>query len=599
MDKSRASLFAGTLVAIAAIISFVAPQILFGATILTTNASDSLTVFRQNSNANFAELNSQKLELSDLDGIDFFSTTSADHWKTQRDFFSTTSVSYWKSVTDLFSTTSNDYWKTQHDFFSTTSADYLLSTYTKGFFFSTTSADHWKSVSSFFSTTSASYFLSQNQGAAFSTTSADAWRDTRNFFSTTSADYHFSTKSIEDLSDVAAMTENYGDILYWNGSTWADIATSSLGISGGGSSFAYLFPGNATTTGLGIYASTTIGAGTPTTGLTIFGNATTTGNTLVNGNATTSGALHVGTMLSIEQPGYGLSYNFGTLQFRINGSTEITLSSTSFSPSNDGNALGSGTNAWSDLFLASGGVINWANGDVTLTHSTGNLALSSGLTAASTTISGTTTTSRLNVTGGINLLGEYFTNFTTYVRSLFSAGTGLSYSAGQFAINLAANLAWTGAHDFGGATSLEAPNGSSPTVDAIGEFGVDTSENEWIYATSTNSAAPAVLKPFVTISGGHATSTWVGTTTQLLGPAPYPGYIKLGRCDMISGTVGVSIYDGTNRANYMTASSTVGTFSYSTNNSFTTGEPIRVDFGTPGSSPTQIACRWEYWPTRN
>lgn len=40
---------------------------------------------------------------------------------------------------------------------------------------------------------------------------------------------------------------------------------------------------------------------------------------------------------------------------------------------NDGLALGSGTLAWSDLFLANGGVINFNNGDATLTHSAGLL----------------------------------------------------------------------------------------------------------------------------------------------------------------------------------------------------------------------------------
>lgn len=40
---------------------------------------------------------------------------------------------------------------------------------------------------------------------------------------------------------------------------------------------------------------------------------------------------------------------------------------------NDGAALGSTSNQWSDLFLASGGVINWANDNVTLTHSSGTL----------------------------------------------------------------------------------------------------------------------------------------------------------------------------------------------------------------------------------
>ena len=40
-----------------------------------------------------------------------------------------------------------------------------------------------------------------------------------------------SGSSIEDLSDVAAMTENFGDLLYWNGSAWSDIATSALAIN--------------------------------------------------------------------------------------------------------------------------------------------------------------------------------------------------------------------------------------------------------------------------------------------------------------------------------------------------------------------------------
>lgn len=36
---------------------------------------------------------------------------------------------------------------------------------------------------------------------------------------------------------------------------------------------------------------------------------------------------------------------------------------------NDSGALGTATNMWGDLFLATGGVINWNNGDVTATHS--------------------------------------------------------------------------------------------------------------------------------------------------------------------------------------------------------------------------------------
>jgi hypothetical protein len=44
-----------------------------------------------------------------------------------------------------------------------------------------------------------------------------------------------------------------------------------------------------------------------------------------------------------------------------------------FPSSDGGQALGSASSRWADLFLASGGAIDWDNGDVTLTHSSGAL----------------------------------------------------------------------------------------------------------------------------------------------------------------------------------------------------------------------------------
>ncbi len=66
----------------------------------------------------------------------------------------------------------------------------------------------------------------------------------------------------------------------------------------------------------------------------------------------------------------------GYFQFQtmLNGSlgNRARLTSTYFEPtSNDGIALGTSARSFSDLFLASGGVINWNNGNATLTHSTG------------------------------------------------------------------------------------------------------------------------------------------------------------------------------------------------------------------------------------
>lgn len=46
-----------------------------------------------------------------------------------------------------------------------------------------------------------------------------------------------------------------------------------------------------------------------------------------------------------------------------------------FPAANDLISLGTATLSYSDLFLASGGVINWNNGNVTLTHASGNLSL--------------------------------------------------------------------------------------------------------------------------------------------------------------------------------------------------------------------------------
>lgn len=68
-----------------------------------------------------------------------------------------------------------------------------------------------------------------------------------------------------------------------------------------------------------------------------------------------------------------------TLGFAINSAGEMQLTASALSPTtNDGLALGTTTLMWADLFLASGGVINFNNGDVTVTHSADTLTLAGG-----------------------------------------------------------------------------------------------------------------------------------------------------------------------------------------------------------------------------
>ena len=68
--------------------------------------------------------------------------------------------------------------------------------------------------------------------------------------------------------------------------------------------------------------------------------------------------------------------------------------------SDDGDSLGTTALKWADLFLASGGVINFNNGNVTLTHSAANLTLAGGNLNLAT---GTTTLAPLKFAAGTNL----------------------------------------------------------------------------------------------------------------------------------------------------------------------------------------------------
>ncbi|TPL05324.1 hypothetical protein FJ938_15325 [Mesorhizobium sp. B2-4-14] len=78
----------------------------------------------------------------------------------------------------------------------------------------------------------------------------------------------------------------------------------------------------------------------------------------------------------------GKAFNFGTKAW-----VEFDTFASALKPTtSDGAALGSTALQWSDLFLAGGGVINWATGNYTVTHSTGKLTFSGGIkTGAGTT----------------------------------------------------------------------------------------------------------------------------------------------------------------------------------------------------------------------
>lgn len=97
------------------------------------------------------------------------------------------------------------------------------------------------------------------------------------------------------------------------------------------------------------------------------GNATDYGNILVQADVVTNGS-ESGRML------FGLSNGAGTLTNYLG-----VVPGFFFPVANDGVALGGGGNQWSDLFLAPGGVVNFNNGNYTITHSAGLLTTNGAL----------------------------------------------------------------------------------------------------------------------------------------------------------------------------------------------------------------------------
>jgi hypothetical protein len=131
-------------------------------------------------------------------------------------------------------------------------------------------------------------------------------------------------------------------------------------------------------------------AGTYVTGLTITPNSTTAAWLLdFEGDVDVGGdTLSFNGAATIDTSGNNnLSLSAGT--------ADVVVTASNLAPaSNDGSAIGVSGTAWSDLFLASGAVVNFDAGDVTLTHSSNTLTVAGGtlataaLTASTITASG-------------------------------------------------------------------------------------------------------------------------------------------------------------------------------------------------------------------
>jgi hypothetical protein len=115
-----------------------------------------------------------------------------------------------------------------------------------------------------------------------------------------------------------------------------------------------------------------------------------------------------------------------TINFHANNSKEMVLVENALTPgTSDGIALGTTSLMWSDLFLASGAVINFNNGNVTLTHSADTLTVV-GATVAFTASTAVTVSNDLKLVSDSAVLGFGADNDTTLTHT---DGTGLTLNS--------------------------------------------------------------------------------------------------------------------------------------------------------------------------
>lgn len=116
----------------------------------------------------------------------------------------------------------------------------------------------------------------------------------------------------------------------------------------------------------------------------------------------------------------------------IAGLTTLTMTSGAATPAtNDAAALGTSTLMWSDLFLASGAVVNFNNGDVTITHSANTLAFagaSSGYTYDAAVLPSANDAAALGASG------------TAWADLFLASGGVINFNAGNATITHSAGL---------------------------------------------------------------------------------------------------------------------------------------------------------------
>lgn len=347
-----------------------------------------------------------------------------------------------------------------------------------------------------------------------------------------------------------------------------------LGIASGGTASSTSLGGILAGNGLSAIKSVVIGSGLTFDGTTLAtagGGITAlgpTGQTQTGGTQllATSTSAYAGLTSAIKIVGSGDTQTFtpslsGTLTVAGGGTGVATLSASQL-------LYGAGT----------GAIVSVA---------TSSASCSSGVSCSAFTVVGTVSPS---ITSNLSSL-------TATDGTLTFSGSYVGTTARTIGVNLASANTWTGGQSFTNASStgtFTLPVGAAVITPIAGNVAIDTTSGQLRYSDVTGTTR--VNSGFYTMGFSYATSSQgTGTTTRYMAPAAANLTVKTVQCDF-SNFMAISLYTGSNRADYMVASSTIGTVTFTTNNAFTIGQSIRIDVGTTTASLGAITggCRYKY-----